>query len=204
MIPLTGLNPPSTRFPYSTQSPLIIFIFLIRMGHDFSTNYKLIYKKMVKTIKKKTDEKTKKKIRKPTITGAIIQHLMGQGKTDTEISQILDVPRTTVIYYRKRPVELEVKYKSKLPQEYLDEIIALASNKTTSQMSGGRIANEINEKLKLKLNNVLDEKTKKILSISKRQVNRILKQNFNLRTVKKSFYMTEEQKKKELRSAKNF
>ena len=101
----------------------------------------------------------------------MIQHLMGQDKTDTEISQILDVPRTTVIYYRKRPVELEVKYKSKLPQEYLDEIIALASSKTTSQMSGGRIANEINEKLKL--NNVLDEKTKKILSISKRQVNKI-------------------------------
>ena len=157
---------------------------------------------MVKTIKTATDKKTKKKILKPTKKGEMIQYLMEKNKTDTEISNALDIPRTKVIYYRKRDVELEAKRKSKLPQEYLDEIIALASNKTTSQMSGGRIANEINEKLKL--NNVLDEKTKKILSISKRQVNRILKQNFNLRTVKKSFYMTEEQKKKELRSAKNF
>ena len=58
-------------------------------------------------------------------------------KTDMEIARILKIPRTTVSYYRIRPKELEVKRRSKLPKKYYDEIIRLASNKTTSQMSGG-------------------------------------------------------------------
>ena len=129
---------------------------------------------MVKTIK------NEKKIRKPTNKGMTIQFLMAQGKTNAEISKILKVPKTTVSYYRKRPLELEAKRKSKLPPEYLNEIIRLASNKTNSQMSGGRIANIINENLK---NNNIIDKNNNILSITKRSVNRILKRN----KIKESF-----------------
>ena len=50
----------------------------------------------------------------------------------------------------------------------------MATNKTTSQMSGGAISNLINEELQNE--NILNKK-RKILSISKRQVNRILKKN---------------------------
>ena len=112
--------------------------------------------------------KTIKKIRKPTIKGRIIQYFMSIGKTNAEICKILKVPKTTVSYYRKRPIELEAKRKSKIPQEYLKEIISMASNKTTGQMSGGRIANKINRKLKD--NNVLNEKTGKLISITPRGV----------------------------------
>ena len=73
---------------------------------------------------------------------------MAQGKSNVEISKLLGIPKATFSYYRKRPVELEAKRKSKLPQNYINEIIRMASNKSTSQMSGGIIANKINEKLK--------------------------------------------------------
>lgn len=89
-----------------------------------------------------------KKNRTPTNKGTAIQYLMAQGKSNAEISKLLGIPKTTVSYYRKRTVELEAKRKSKLSQNYINEIIRMASNKPTSQMSGGIIANKINEKLK--------------------------------------------------------
>ena len=138
-----------------------------------------------------------KKNRQPTKKGEAIQYFMSDNKkrTDTEIAQILDVPRTTVSYYRTRPTNLESKRRSKLPQKYYDEIIRLATNKTTSQMSGGIIANKINQKLKE--DNVLDKKNK-LISITKRGVNKILRQKLIIRNVRKTFYMTEEQQKKRL------
>ena len=51
----------------------------------------------------------------------------------------------------------------------------MATNKTTSQMSGGIITNITNEKME---NEKIWDKKKKILSISKRQVKRILKKNW--------------------------
>ena len=66
------------------------------------------------------------------------------------------------------------KDRTKLPKKYFNKIIEMATNKTTSQMSGGAISNLINEELQNK--NILNKK-RKILSISKRQVNRILKKN---------------------------
>ena len=141
-----------------------------------------------------------KKIRKPTNKGTTIQYLMAQGKSNAEISKILGVPRTTVSYYRKRPIELEAKRSYKLPENYINEIVKLASNKTTSQMPGGLIANKINEKLKN--NNILDKKGK-TLTISKRSVNRILKKKYGKpRRVKKVFYLTEEQKIKRVKFCK--
>ena len=83
-------------------------------------------------------KKTEKKILKPTNKGTTIQFLMAQGKTNAKICETLKVPKTTVSYYRKRPLELEAKRKSKLPQKYLNEITRLASNKITNQMSGGK------------------------------------------------------------------
>ena len=146
---------------------------------------------MVKTIKKE------KKIRQPTKKGHAIQYLMAEGLTNAEICKRLNVPKTTVSYYRKRPLELEAKRKSKLPQEYINEIIKLASNKTTSEMSGGRIANKINEKLEK--NNILDKNGKQI-TITKRGVNKILKKKYNkTRRIKKVFYLTEEQKTKRVK-----
>ena len=72
----------------------------------------------------------------------------------------------------------------------------MATNKTTNQMSGGRIADIINEDLKKK--NVI--KRGKILSISRSQVNRILKKKINQKKSQKSFLFT---RKKQRRNFSN-
>jgi len=61
----------------------------------------------------------------------------------------------------------------------------MATDKTTSQMSGGRIADKINKDLKQKGKN---------LSISRSQVNRILKKKLIKRRVRKVFYLREKNK----------
>ena len=66
-------------------------------------------------------------------------------------------------------------------------------------MPGGLIANKINEKLKY---NILDKKGK-ILTISKRSVNRILKKKYGKpRRVKKVFYLPEAQTIKRVKFCK--
>ena len=83
-----------------------------------------------------------------------------------------------------------------MPQIYNDKIYELASNKTTREMPGGLIAIIINKKLKK--DNVLD-KNGKLITITKSQVNRILKKKYGKPLkVRKVFYLNEESKKKRL------
>ena len=63
----------------------------------------------------------------------------------------------------------------------------MASNKTTREMSGGLIAIKINEKLKRQ--NIRD-KNGNLLSITKSQVNRILKKKYGKPLkIRKVFYL---------------
>ena len=81
-------------------------------------------------------------------------------------------------------------------QKYFDKIYELASNRTTREMPGGLIAIKINNTLKK--DNVLD-KNGKILTITKSQVNRILKGKYGKPLkVRKVFYLNEAAKKKRL------
>ena len=119
---------------------------------------------------------------------------MERGLSNAQISKSLGIPESTVRYYRKRPEIKEIKRASKLPQNYIDKIYELASNKTTREMPGGLIAIKINNLLKK--DNILD-KNWKILSITKSQVNRILREKFGKPLkVRKVFYLNEEAKKK--------
>ena len=76
----------------------------------------------------------------------------------------------------------------------------MATNKTTRQMSGGAISNAINEELQ---NKKILNKKRKILSITKRQVNRILKKKLIQRKVRKTFYLNSDHKKERKRFCEN-
>ena len=138
----------------------------------------------------------KKFIKNLTQKGSAIKHQMERGLTNAQISKSLGIPESTVRYYRKRADIKEIKRASKLPQKYIDKIYELASNKTTREMPGGLIAIIINNQLKK--DNILD-KNGKILSITKSQVNRILRAKYGKPLkVRKVFYLNEEAKKKRL------
>ena len=136
----------------------------------------------------------KKFIKNLTQKGSAIKYQMERGLSNAQISKSLGIPESTVRYYRKRPEIKEIKRASKLPQKYIDKIYELASNKTTREMPGGLIAKKINNLLKK--DNILD-KNWKILSITKSQVNRIVREKFGKPLkVRKVFYLNEEAKKK--------
>ena len=133
-------------------------------------------------------------IKKLTNKGAAIKFQMERGMSNAEISKSLGIAESTVRYYRKRPDVLETKRASKLPKKYIEKIYEMASNKTTREMPGGLIAIKINQKLKK--DNVID-KNGKILSITKSQVNRILREKFGKPLkIRKVFNLNEESKKK--------
>jgi len=135
-------------------------------------------------------------LKKLTNKGAAIRHQMERGMTNAQISRSLGIPESTVRYYRKRPNKLITKRSPKLPKKYIEEIYRLASNKTTREMPAGLIAIKINEKLKK--NNELD-KNGKILSITKRQVNNILREKYGKPLkIKKVFYLNEDSKRKRM------
>ena len=138
----------------------------------------------------------KKSLKNLSKKGAAIVYQMERGLSNAQISKSLGIPESTIRYYRKRPAIKEIKRSSKLPQKYIDKIYELASNKTTREMPGGLIAIIINKKLKK--DNVLD-KNGKLITITKSQVNRILKKKYGKPLkVRKVFYLNEESKKKRL------
>ena len=117
----------------------------------------------------------KTKIKKLTNKLAAIKFVMERGMSNAVISKSFGISESTILYYRKRPDVLEVKRASKLPKKYIDKIYEMASNKATREMPGGLIAIKINQKLKK--DNIVN-KNGKILSITKSQVNRILREKF--------------------------
>ena len=140
-------------------------------------------------------------IKNLTQKGSAIKHQMERGLTNAQISKSLGIPESTVRYYRKRPEIKEIKRASKFPQKYIVKIYRLASNKTKREMPGGLIAIKINNQLNE--NNILD-KNGKILSITKSQVNRILRKKYGKPLkVRKVFYLNEDAKKKRLDFCKN-
>ena len=81
-----------------------------------------------------------------------------------------------------------------MPKKYIEKIYRLASNKTTREMPAGLIAIKINENLKK--NNELN-KNGKLLSISKRQINNILREKYGKPLkIKKVFYLNKDSKRK--------
>ena len=122
---------------------------------------------------------------------AIIKFLLKDGNKQAQIARKTKYSKQTVSRLVKKikgkganDKKNNNKDRTKLPKKYFNKIIEMATNKTTSQMSGGAISNLINEELQNK--NVLNKK-RKILSITKRKVNRILKKKIGSKKDKKNF-----------------
>ena len=143
----------------------------------------------------------KKFIKNLSQKGSAIKHQMERGLSNAQISKSLGISESTVRYYRKRPNIKEIKRASKLPQKYIEKIYKLASNKTTREMPGVLIAIKISNPPKK--DNILN-KNGKIFSITKSQVNRILRAKYGKPLkVRNIFYLKEEAKKKRLKFCQN-
>ena len=139
-------------------------------------------------------------IRNLSKKGAAIKYQMERGLSNAQISKSLGIPESTVRYYRNRPDIKEMKRASKLPQKYIKKIYQMASNKTTREMFGRLIAIKINEKLK---KDKIKDKNGNFLTITKSQVNRILRDKYGKPLkVRKVFYLNEEAKKNRLEFCK--
>ena len=142
----------------------------------------------------------KKFLKKMTNKGEAIRFQMERGLSNAQISKTLGIPESTIRYYRKRPKNLEVKRNSKLPTKYINKICELASNKTTREMPGRLISIKINKMLEK--DKIIDKKGK-LLSITKSQVNRILKEKYGKPLkIKKVFYLDEDAMDKRLKFCK--
>ena len=142
----------------------------------------------------------KKFFKKLTHKGEAIKYQMERGLSNAQISKTLGIPESTIRYYRKRPSNLEIKKNSKLPKKNIDKIYELASTETTWEMPGRLISIKINKMLEK--DNVLDKKGK-LLSITKSQVNRILREKYGKPLkIKKVFYLNEEAMGKRLEFCK--
>ena len=108
-------------------------------------------------------------VKQINIFGATVKTFLAYGYSQTWIARKLKVKRQRVNYWALHPLKMEQKKKRKLPDEYIQKIISLAKDKTTSTMSSSRITKFINLKLK---------RDKKNITISKATVCRILKEEY--------------------------
>ena len=96
---------------------------------------------------------------------AIIKFLLKDGNNQAQIARKTKYSKQTVSRLVKKikgkganDKKNNNKDRTKLPKKYFNKIIEMATNKTTSQMSGGAISNLINEELQNK--NILNKKGK--------------------------------------------
>ena len=133
-----------------------------------------------------------KKINEDALT---IRKFKSKGVKQAEIERLLGVTRQKVSYWVNKEVINSKKRKKKLSQFYVDKIIKLARNKTTSTMSCRKIARIINTdfiKRNIKQNG-------KPLNISFKTVSNYLKEVYGKpKKIRKVFYLNESQKKKRL------
>ena len=131
-----------------------------------------------------------KKINQDTIT---IKKLISRGIKQAEIARLLGIPRQKVNYWSKREYPTNKKRRKKLSQFYVDKIIRLAKNKTTSSMSCRKIARIINTSF-IKRN--IKYKGKHVKIFFKTVSNDLSEIYGKPKKIRKVFYLSELQKKK--------
>ena len=118
--------------------------------------------------------------------GATVKTLLLKGYSQSWIARKLKVKRQRVNYWATHPLKTEQTKRRKLPDTYIQKIIELAKDKTTSSMSSYRIMKYINLKL---------AKDKMNMKISKATICRILNKEYGKpRKIKKVFFLNKKQK----------
>ena len=124
-----------------------------------------------------------------------IRRLKSRGVKQAEIARLLGVTRQKVSYWVNKDVTNYKKRKKKFSQFYVDKIVKLARNKTTSTMSCRKIARIINTSFSKR--NIMQNG--KPLNISFKTVSNYLKEVYGKpKKIRKVFYLNESQKKKRL------
>ena len=115
---------------------------------------------------------------------------MQKGYLQSWIARKLKVKRQRVNYWALHPLKTEQTKKRKLPDKYIQKILDLAKDKTTSAMSSARITKYINLML---------GRDKMNITVSKATVCRILKKEYGKpRKIKKVFFLNQKQKDQRL------
>ena len=118
--------------------------------------------------------------------GATVKTLLLKGYSQSWIARKLKVKRQRENYWATHPLKTEQTKRRKLPDTYIQKIIELAKDKTTSSMSSYRIMKYINLKL---------AKDKMNMKISKATICRILNKEYGKpRKIKKVFFLNKKQK----------
>ena len=125
----------------------------------------------------------------------MIKELLKKGYKQCAIARLLNIKKEKVSYWARHEIKNSQRKSKKLKDIYIDTIKKWANNKVTSAMSLRKIGNTINNLL-IKRNEVY--KNGKQLTIHYTMVNNYLKQHFGKpRKLRKVFYLSEEDKKKE-------
>ena len=144
---------------------------------------KKIGKKIIK--EKKSEKKTGKKINENAI---LIKKILDKKIRQKDIAKKFNISKQKVNYWKRTEIKTEIHRRLKLNQEYIDQIIKLAENKTTSEMSFRKIANIMNKKF---------EKEGKETRISRTTITKYLKNHFGTPRKMKKVFTTNDKKKEE-------
>ena len=87
-------------------------------------------------------------VKKLNCIGATIKTLLKNKVRPIDIARKLKVSKQRVNYWAKTPLKSIQTRRKKLDQIYIDKIIALEENQTTSSMSSRKIANIMNAEFK--------------------------------------------------------
>ena len=126
-------------------------------------------------------------VKKSNAIATTIKTLLENGMRPIEIIRKLHKSKQRVNYWVKTSIKTVQYGEKKLDQKYIDKIISLARNQTTSSMSSRKIASLMNEEFKRDNINI---------TISKDSVKRYLKSEFGKpMKIRKIFLLTNKQKK---------
>ena len=133
--------------------------------------------------------------KKLNLLAATIKTLFKNKVRPIDIARKLKISKQRVNYWIKTPIKSSQIRRKKLDKIYIDKIISLGENQTTSSMSSRKIANIMNAQF---------QKEDINLSISKDTVNRYLKEAFGKpRKIHKVFHLTKKQKIQRVKFCQN-
>ena len=138
-----------------------------------------------------------KKLNKDAIT---IKSLLEKGYNQYQISKMLNLSKQKVHYWAKTEIKTVQKRRKKFRNFYVDKILKLAKNKTTSQMSSKKIAAVLNSVFQKRKELAPNGKQ---LSIHFNTVCNYLREYYGKpRKIRKAFYLSKEQMSKRVKFCK--
>ena len=130
----------------------------------------------------------------------LIKTLLEKGFKQCEIVKLLKIKKQKVSYWAKTEIKKSQKKKKKLDDIFIEKIVNLAKNKTTSVMSSRKIASLINSQLE---NENIVDRNNKPLSVHFTTICNYLREFYGKpKKIRKSFFLGNEQMNKRVEYCK--